>query len=269
MSAIGAYGSYGSMSGYSSVYQRRNTNPAGMEPVSPVSRAQTAPVPPVSGVPAVRRGAAQAVPEEQEGEFRFPTMREGADPAEMAVRSRIRYLDGKAEDLKNESGKQSEGLEKLLRGAETGEDKVKLPWEKEEAVPLKTEEGDSKTAQEVVEESECQTCKNRKYQDGSDEMVSFKSPQHISPESAASAVRAHEQEHVSNAYKKAAQKDGKVISASVSIHTGVCPECGRTYVTGGTTRTQIKYFNEDNPYQQALKSSDHTKYSGMNLDYAV
>lgn len=116
---------------------------------------------------------------------------------------------------------------------------------------------------------ECQTCKNRKYQDGSDEMVSFKSPQHISPESAASAVRAHEQEHVSNAYKKAAQKDGKVISASVSIHTGVCPECGRTYVTGGTTRTQIKYYNEENPYQKDLKSSDHNKYSGMNLDMAV
>lgn len=116
---------------------------------------------------------------------------------------------------------------------------------------------------------ECQTCKNRRYQDGSDEMVSFKSPQHISPENAAAAVRAHEQEHVSNAYKKAAQKDGKVISASVSIHMGVCPECGRTYVTGGTTRTQIKYYNESNPYQQALKSSDHNKYSGMNLDMAV
>ena len=132
---------------------------------------------------------------------------------------------------------------------------------------------DSRGTQKIKDSDEagqeCQTCKNRKYQDGSDEMVSFKSPQHISPESAASAVRAHEQEHVSNAYKKAAQKDGKVISASVSIHTGVCPECGRTYVTGGTTRTQIKYFNEDNPYQQALKSSDHTKYSGMNLDYAV
>ena len=28
---------------------------------------------------------------------------------------------------------------------------------------------------------ECQTCKNRKYKDGSDEMVSFKSPQHVSP----------------------------------------------------------------------------------------
>ena len=116
---------------------------------------------------------------------------------------------------------------------------------------------------------ECQTCKNRKYKDGSDEMVSFKSPTHISPESAASAVRAHEQEHVTNAYSKAATKNGKVISASVSIHTAICPECGRTYISGGTTHTQIKYYNEDNPYQKNLKSADRTKYSGMNLDYAV
>ena len=116
---------------------------------------------------------------------------------------------------------------------------------------------------------ECQTCKRRKYKDGSDEMVSFKTPQHVSPENAASAVRAHEQEHVSNAYKKAAQDNGKVVSASVSIHTAVCPECGRTYVSGGTTHTQIKYYNEENPYQQDLKNADRTKYVGMNLDYAV
>lgn len=116
---------------------------------------------------------------------------------------------------------------------------------------------------------ECQTCKSRKYKDGSDEMVSFKSPTHISPESAASAVRAHEQEHVSNAYSKAAMKDGKVMTASVSIHMGICPECGRTYVAGGTTHTQIKYYNEDNPYQKSLKSADRAKYSGMNLDIAV
>lgn len=116
---------------------------------------------------------------------------------------------------------------------------------------------------------ECQTCKNRKYQDGSDEMVSFKTAQHVSPESAASAVRAHEQEHVSNAYKKAATDNGKVVSASVSIHTAVCPECGRTYVSGGTTHTQIKYFNEENPYQKGLKIADQAKYAGMNVDYAV
>lgn len=117
--------------------------------------------------------------------------------------------------------------------------------------------------------AECQTCKRRKYQDGSDEMVSFKSAAHISPESAAARVRAHEQEHVSNAYKKAAENDGKVISASVSIQTAVCPECGRTYVSGGTTHTQIKYYNEENPYQKGLKTADQAKYSGMNMDYAV
>lgn len=116
---------------------------------------------------------------------------------------------------------------------------------------------------------ECETCKKRKYQDGSDEMVSFKSAAHISPESAAARVRSHEQEHVSNAYKKAAEGNGKVISASVSIHTAVCPECGRTYVSGGTTNTQIKYYNEENPYQKGLKTADQAKYSGMNADYAV
>ena len=92
--------------------------PFGTEPVSPVSRAQTAPVPPVSAVPAVRRGTPQQVPEEQESAFPFPTLREGADPAEMAVRARIRYLDGEAEDLENEllGWNQSRGLEKLLAG---------------------------------------------------------------------------------------------------------------------------------------------------------
>ena len=64
--------------------------------------------------------------------------------------------------------------------------------------------------------AECQTCKERKYQDGSDEMVSFKSAAHISPEASASTVRAHEQEHVSNAYRKAAKGGGKVISTNVS-----------------------------------------------------
>ena len=82
-------------------------------------------------------------------------------------------------------------------------------------------------------QGECQTCKNRKYQDGSDEMVSFKSAAHISPNASGSRVRAHEQEHVNNAYKKAAMGNGKVVSAAVSIQTSVCPECGRTYVSGG------------------------------------
>lgn len=116
---------------------------------------------------------------------------------------------------------------------------------------------------------ECQTCKNRKYTDGSNEMVSFKSPTHISPESAGAAVRSHEQEHVTNAYSKAATGNGKVVNASVTIHTAICPECGRSYVSGGTTNTQIKYYNESNPYQQDLKAADGIKYKGMNADYDV
>ena len=119
--------------------------------------------------------------------------------------------------------------------------------------------------------AECQTCKRRKYQDGSDEGdVSFKAPSHIDPKAAASKVRSHEQEHVSNAYQKASEKNGKVVSCNVSIHTDICPECGRTYVSGGTTATQIKYFNEENPYQKDMKSSDAAnKYRGMNFDEAV
>lgn len=117
--------------------------------------------------------------------------------------------------------------------------------------------------------AECETCKNRKYQDGSDEDVSFKSPAHIDPRTAASRVRSHEQEHVNNAYKKAVENNGKVVACNVSIHTSVCPECGRTFVSGGTTSTQIRYFNEDNPYQKNMKSSDAVnKYRGKNVDIA-
>ncbi|MBO4267045.1 MAG: hypothetical protein J5910_07630 [Lachnospiraceae bacterium] len=116
--------------------------------------------------------------------------------------------------------------------------------------------------------AECQTCKERKYQDGSDENVSFKSAQHIAPEAAGARVRAHEQEHVSNAYSKAQQQNGKVINASVTIHTAICPECGRTYVSGGTTHTQIKYNNEKNPYQQNKKANDAMGLVGQSIDLA-
>lgn len=121
---------------------------------------------------------------------------------------------------------------------------------------------------EVNPKEECQTCKNRKYVDGSNDVnVSFKSASHVSPEAAGSAVRAHEGQHVSNAYKKAAEDDGKVVRASVRIHTSICPECGRSYVSGGVTNTQIKYYNENNPYQQDLKQTDGMKLRGSNVDY--
>jgi len=125
---------------------------------------------------------------------------------------------------------------------------------------------DSKKVAKTDPNYKCETCANRKYQDGSDENVSFKSATNIAPEAAASAVRGHEQEHVANAYDKAKQKNGKVLSATVQIHTAICPECGKTYVSGGTTRTQIKYGNEENPYQKNLKDMQGGFLRGINLD---
>ena len=120
-----------------------------------------------------------------------------------------------------------------------------------------------------VNKSECRTCKERKYKDGSDENVSFKTAQHMSPTEAGSRVRAHEQEHVSNAYSKASKDGGKVLQASVSLHTAICPECGCTYISGGTTKTRIAYPSEKNPYQQNMKSLHKQATEGMNFDAAI
>ena len=133
---------------------------------------------------------------------------------------------------------------------------------------LNPNESTQKAPGKLSSPAECETCKNRKYQDGSDEMVSFKSAQHIDPAAAGTRVRGHEAEHVSNAYKEAAQNNGKVLQASVSIKTAVCPECGRVYVSGGTTATKIKYENEENPYQKARKSMDRQGLVGNNVDLA-
>ena len=115
---------------------------------------------------------------------------------------------------------------------------------------------------------DCETYKHRKYIDGSNEAdVSFKAAAHISPESSGSRVMAHEREHVANAYQKASQNNGKVISAVVALHTAVCPECGRTYVEGGTTTTKIRYMKDDNGYAKAINNANDAKYNGTNVDF--
>ncbi|MBQ5333524.1 MAG: hypothetical protein J6K92_09745 [Oscillospiraceae bacterium] len=95
------------------------------------------------------------------------------------------------------------------------------------------------------EKGECQTCKNRKYQDGSDDPgVSFKSATKIAPEAVASAVRGHEMEHVYRNQAKAAREGREVVSQSVVLKSGICPECGKPYIAGGETRTVTKAKNE-------------------------
>ena len=124
--------------------------------------------------------------------------------------------------------------------------------------------------------AECETCAQRMYQDGSDEGdVSFKSPGHIDPSASAAVVRGHEQEHVVNAYEKAAKSGGQVLQASVKLNTAICPECGRSYVCGGLTTTQIKYPVDENgkvsdSYMGNRKSSDAANGAvGGNFDLAV
>ena len=118
--------------------------------------------------------------------------------------------------------------------------------------------------------SECQTCKERKYQDGSNESdVSFKAPVHISPHASAGTVRAHEMQHVSNAYEKAAKGDGKVASGTVTLRTEICPECGTSYVAGGETRTSIAYSAKENPYQKNKKAMESMNQIGSNIDYVA
>ena len=119
---------------------------------------------------------------------------------------------------------------------------------------------------EKLEAAECQTCKNRKYVDGSnDTNVSFQTPTHISPAASYTAVSAHEQEHVANAYNKGNLEGNRLISASVSLKMAVCTECGTPYISGGTTRSSIEY-NTTNPYESSRKSIEGSLLRGMNFD---
>jgi len=148
-----------------------------------------------------------------------PVIREGADPAEMAVRMRIQPYEEEAE---NASAAGNAAKDNGL-GRKTGVE----------------------AAQAAVEEGKCQTCEKRKYQDESDDMgVSFQTPTAIAPEQVAAAVRGHENEHVVREQAKAKLEDRKVVSQSVTLHTDICPECGKVYISGGTTRTVTAADNQ-------------------------
>lgn len=93
---------------------------------------------------------------------------------------------------------------------------------------------------------ECQTCENRRYQDGSDDSgVSCQTPTKFSPETVAARVRGHEQEHVVRNQAKAEREGNEIVSQSVTLHTGICPECGKVYISGGTTETTIRKGSDD------------------------
>jgi hypothetical protein len=61
---------------------------------------------------------------------------------------------------------------------------------------------------------------------------------------AAAAVAAHEQEHVRHNADKAASQGLKAYSM-VQLQSSICPECGKIYVSGGTTTT---FYSEKQQY---------------------
>ena len=194
-----------------------------------------APVQPVTPARAVSSEEDPA----QAGLLRF-----GSDPAEMAVRMRIQYPGDSAQQ--SGAAQEAAGAQKAEMPDLPGSHKADDVQQAENPAI-----GESKSAQEVMEEGECQTCKERKYQDGSDDPgVSFKTPTNISPDQAAAAVRGHENEHVVREQAKARQEDRKVVSQSVTYHTDICPECGKVYVSGGETRTVTKADNQPSQNQQ-------------------
>ncbi len=199
-----SYGHYGSMrtAGVSQITRVQPVQRTGAVPV--VRRASNIgmPVEPIRPIGAVNANAASEVG------YTIPFLRKGMDPAELAVRMRIQYGDGTQAET---TAFKEEASDELTGAA---------------------------AAQKALEEGECKTCEQRKYQDGSNDAgVSYKTPTHISPEQAGTAVRGHEMEHVSREQAKAVREGREVISQSVTVHTAICPECGTAYVSGGTTRT--------------------------------
>ena len=261
----GVYGSYAS----SRAAKDQGVNKAAQaaqRSVVTTARKVHQPETPVQPVTPVRAVSGEEDPA-QAGLLRF-----NSDPAEMAVRMRIQYPDGDARQG-NAVGAEKIQTPGLPGAEEEAAPALNLPGAKEETAPAlnlpgarENDDGvqqaenpvlsESKSAQEVMEESECQTCKERKYQDGSDDPgVSFKTPTNIAPEQAASAVRGHENEHVVREQAKARQEDRKVVSQSVTYHTDICPECGKVYVSGGTTRTVTKADNSQQADRQSQNQS--------------
>ncbi len=178
-------------------------------------------------------------------------------------------LEGAEDVLNNGAPEAEEGGLPGLPGQKDEETLPGLPGQKDEeklpGLPGQDDEEDgepaqgAESAQEAVEEGKCETCEKRKYQDGSDDMgVSFKTPTNVKPEQAASAVRGHEMEHVVREQAKAKREGREVVSQSVTMHTGICPECGKTYVSGGTTHTVTRAAPENDYAQQEREAQRPT-----------
>lgn len=121
---------------------------------------------------------------------------------------------------------------------------------------------------------ECETCKNRKYQDGSDDStVSYQTPTNISASQSAGKVMAHEMEHYRHETAEARENNEEILSISVSTRKAVCPECGASYTAGGETRVvkrkDLQKESENEHFKNAAFENNIGKFFGKKIDTAL
>lgn len=170
--------------------------------------------------------------------------------AKSSIEDTIRRLETERDKYRKEKG----GSDSRLIDRKIGNLEDRINALKERLDRIKTDGG------------ECETCKNRKYQDQSDDPgVSFKSASKIGAGSAESAVRGHEQEHVTRNRAKAEREDKEIVYQSVIIKRAICPECGDSYVSGGETTTVTR----SKPEQRFAAGLAADKENGTLLDIRV
>jgi len=112
---------------------------------------------------------------------------------------------------------------------------------------------------------ECKTCESRRYVDRSnDSSVSYQTPTKLDPNTAGVKVAAHEQEHVNSEQSKARTGGREIVHQSVTLTYDCCPECGRNYVSGGTTRTSS--VSKGNSGEDVNESCNTSPLRGENED---
>ncbi len=132
-------------------------------------------------------------------------------------------------------------------------------------VENKTTAGIQKKEVNKTKTGECQTCKERRYQDGSlDSGVSFKSPTKLTPDQAASAVISHEKEHYTREASKAESENKDVLVNSIRLQSAICPDCGRSYISGGETTTVTRTRKNSSP-----SPVKNPQTEGLNLDISL
>ena len=200
----------------------------------------------------------------------------GADPAEMAVRMRIRPYDESSSIFLQGNGGAKDVFASLLANDAAQKAGPLAGNASQEASGVLAADGKNAVegpngmngAQKALEDGQCETCEERKYQDGSDDMgVSFQSPTRVDPDMASAAVRGHENEHVVRDRAKAEQEGRKVISQSVTLHTDICPECGKVYTSGGETRTTS--VEKSDLQQQEQNAANQSKQEQERKPFSV